>query len=321
MRRAPDASTRNRSRSAVSILVRAVTERRALGIDFGGTKVAVAVAGPDGRILDRAVLEVRPERGADQVVDRTVAEARRLLAATGTDRPAAVGVSGPGYVHEDRVELAPNVPGWDRLALPGRLHEAFGAPAVFWNDAKAAALGELRWGALRGVREGIYVNLGTGLSTAFIMAGEVMQGAHGTSGEIGYSLRWPGEGPGVAEGRSPLEEWAAGAGLRLRAAAELGREMSAAELARSADADPRARALLSDATAHLIFHLTNLAIATDPARVVVGGGLLRALPDLVPGLEAAFGAYLPHPAELRPAAFTDDAPLRGAVALALDHAG
>lgn len=291
-----------------------------LAIDFGGTKVAVAVAALDGRVLDQSVLEVRASRGAVQAVDRAVAEGRRLLVATQTTRTAAVGVSSPGYIREDRVWLAPNVPGWESLVLPARLRDAFGALVVTSNDVKAAALGELRWGSLQGVREGIYINLGTGLGTALIAGGSILQGAHGAAGEIGYNLRRLDEGPGAADGRSPLEEWAAGAGLRLRSAADLGQEMSAEELARRAGVCPRARALLEDAAAHLAFHLTNLAIAMDPERVVIGGGLLRALPGFLERLESAFRRYVPFPPDLRPATFIDDAPLRGAIALAIDAA-
>lgn len=296
-----------------------MTDQRVLALDFGGSKVAVAVADVKGRILGRSVLETRASRGAAQAVDRAVAEGRRLMTSSQTTQPAAVGVSSMGISRDDGVLLAPNVPGWESLQLRGYLRDALAAPVVIWNDVKAAALGEIRWGSLQGVNEALYVNLGTGVAVALIINGAVFPGAHGAAGEIGYSLRGLREGPGAAAGRAPLEEWAGGAGLRRRAASELGEALNADELARRADQDPRARGLLEDAAAHITLQLTNLAIALDPARVVVGGGLLRALPDLKERIGRAFQCYAPFPPELRMATFIDDAPLRGAVALAIDQ--
>ncbi|MBO0702425.1 MAG: ROK family protein [Candidatus Dormibacteraeota bacterium] len=296
-----------------------MTGRPVLALDFGGSKIAVAVAGADGRILGRSVLETKASQGAMQAVDRAVAEGRRLMLASDATRPAAVGVSSMGITRDDAVVLAPNVPGWEGLQLPGYLGDAFGAPVVIWNDVKAAALGEIRWGSLQGASDALYVNLGTGLAIALVIGGSVFLGAHGAAGEIGYSLRGLDEGPGVAAGRAPLEEWAAGAGLRRRAASELGQELNADELSRRADRDPRARGLLEDAAAHTTFHLTNLTIALDPSRIVVGGGLLRAMPDLMERFRRALDCYVPFPPELRMATFIDDAPLRGAVALAIDR--
>jgi glucokinase len=82
-----------------------------------------------------------------------------------------------------------------------------------------------------------------------------------------------------------------------------------------ADDDPRAAALLADFVAELAFHLVNLTIAIDPARIVVGGGLVRSWPRLGPGLRAALEAAVPFPPELVLADFPHDAPLLGALAL------
>lgn len=290
---------------------------RVLAFDFGGTKIAVAVGAADGRILSRSLLEARAEAGAGQAVERAVAEGRRLLGDGWS--PDAVGVSSMGITREDRVELAPNVPGWDRLALPSRLRDAFGAPVAILNDVKAAGLAELRWGALQGVHQGIYVNLGTGIAVALVCGGEVVTGANEAAGEIGYCLRRPDEGPGAAAGHAPLEEWVAGAGLHRRAELELGRELSAAELAARARADARALRLLEDAAEQIVFQLTNLVIAFDPERVVIGGGLVRALGGLLERLDGSLRSYVPFPPQVRLAVHVDDAGLLGAIALAIDQ--
>jgi glucokinase len=84
---------------------------------------------------------------------------------------------------------------------------------------------------------------------------------------------------------------------------------------RRADDDPRAAALLGDFITELSFHLVNLVIAIDPARIVVGGGLVRSWDRLHRELRAALDAAVPYAPELRLADFPFDAPLMGALAM------
>ena len=211
-----------------------------LGIDFGGTKVALATADGGPPLRGTLRLPTLAPAGAAQVVERSLAAARTL-----TRRPAAVGVSTFGVVSQDRIRLAPNVPGWDGLELPRLLREEFDTtPVVVHNDVNAAATAELRWGALRGVDLGIYLNLGTGLGGALIAGGRVLTGAHGAAGEIGYLL---GADPTrcFVTGHAPLEEMASGGALAARGADLLRRDVTASELFDLAD-DPNIAALLDN---------------------------------------------------------------------------
>ena len=89
-----------------------------VGLDFGGTKTAVAVCDPTGRRLAHGVTDSMGEQGARATFSQAVQAARALLGQAAPDaNVAAVGVSTFGIPLEDRVELAPAVPGWDRLAL------------------------------------------------------------------------------------------------------------------------------------------------------------------------------------------------------------
>src|SRR5216683_1015728 len=148
-----------------------------LGIDFGGTKIAAAVADPRGRRLDSVTLDSAGELGARAAFGRGVTAARDLLAAAGDPYLAAVGVSTFGIPFDDRVELAPAIEGWDRLALGRELRAAFrGAEIAMATDAKAAARAEAAWGALAGCDPAVYLNLGTGLSAAIVIGGRVVLG-------------------------------------------------------------------------------------------------------------------------------------------------
>jgi glucokinase len=97
--------------------------------------------------------------------------------------------------------------------------------------------------------------------------------------------------------------------------------MTAAEVFAAGASDPRLDALLSEFVAELAYHVVNLAISINPARIAVGGGLVGSWDRLRPGLERALKAGTPFPPELVPARFPAEAPLIGAVALAADAAG
>jgi glucokinase len=291
-----------------------------LGIDFGGTKIALATATLTGELMDSDRLQTDAGNGAIQAVDRALARAEELVhaaAGNGGGRCVAVSAVSPGIVFDDHVALAPNVPGWQELKLPALLRERF-APArsAVGTDVKAAAVAELRWGSLRGADPAILLILGTGIAAAIVVGGEVLQGANGAAGEIGYSLRGGSDHSGAADGRAPLEEFAGGRAIGERASRLFGTPVTAADVFEYPD--PRARHLLDDALDALAVQVANTAILIDPARIAVGGGLMSQPELILAALERRLRGSAPFAPELVPAQFVHDGPLRGAIALALD---
>jgi glucokinase len=328
-----------------------------LGLDFGGTKIAAAVCRLDGARLGSATVGSGGELGARASFDRGVATARDLLASTAPGVPlAAVGVSTFGIPFDDRVELAPAISGWGDLPLGRELRAAFpGSVVRMATDAKAAAAAEVRWGALADCDPAIYLNLGTGLSAALVSGGQVIGGANGAAGEIGYNLRALADVGRTLDDRVPLEDMISGQALARRAAAldripdgpartpdgpartpggpartpadpartpdsTDGRPLAAADVLTASAAEPDLDQLASEFVAELAFHVVNLAILVNPVRIAVGGGLVQSWDRLRPGLEQALSAGTPFPPELVTARFPADAPLIGAVALAADAA-
>ncbi|ATY11296.1 ROK family protein [Amycolatopsis sp. AA4] len=286
-----------------------------LGIDFGGTKVALGLSDRTGTLLATRRLDTDAEAGAEQVVTRALAAAAELAAGS---PPAAIGVVSPGIVLPDRILLAPNVPGWEELRLAELVSAAFPAvPVAVGTDAKAAALAEWTWGTLKGADPAVFLSLGTGIAAAVLVGGRLLTGANGAAGEIGYNLRTPQDADGFASGAAPLEEAVGGRWLGTRATALLGRPVTAGELFALARENPEAKELVASALDELSMHVANLAIAFDPARIAVGGGLVRSADVLLPALRERLAAAVPFPPELVPARFDQDAALLGAVALAL----
>ena len=293
-----------------------------LGLDFGGTKIAVAACDLSGGRLGLTTVESNADAGAQQALARGVEAARDLLAALDGDwYLAAVGAATFGIPFDDRVELAPAIPGWEELAFGRELREAFaGVPVELATDVKAAARAELRWGALAGCDPSLYLNLGTGLAAAIVAGGAVITGAHRAAGEIGYNLREIGDvGVALAE-RITLEEVISGKALAAAAGVRAGRPMTNAELFEAARTEPAAATLVDQFVRELAMHVVNLAVAIDPVRIAVGGGMVRSWAQLMPGLRRALDAAVPFPPELVTAEFPFDAPLIGALALGVEAA-
>jgi glucokinase len=319
-----------------------------LGLDFGGTKIAVAVCDVQGNRLASATVSTAPRDtrdtrdspGADGSADaeaspdgqdlaqivfqRAIRSARGLLDTAAPDSQlVAVGASTFGIPHEDQVELAPAIDGWESLALGRELRAAFpGATIRMATDAKAAAAAEVRWGALHDCDPAIYLNLGTGLSAAIVAGGQVIVGANGAAGEFGYNLRSVADVGLELSQRTMLEEMVSGLALARRASGQPGRPpgLTAADVFSAASGDLAFDRLVDDFAAELALHLVNLTILINPVRIAVGGGLVRSWDRIAPRLESALRAGPPFPPELVVGRFPYDAPLLGAVALAIDAA-
>jgi glucokinase len=292
-----------------------------LGLDYGGTKIAAAVCDLAGNRLASQTAGSGGALGAEASFSRGIGIARELLdAAAPGGELIAVGVATFGIPFEDRVELAPAIAGWGRLAMGQELRQAFpGAQIRMATDAKAAAQAEVRWGALAGFDPAVYLNLGTGLAAAVVVGGQVVNGVNGAAGEIGYNLRSAADvGRGIDQ-RQMLEQMVSGQALADRAASA-GRQLTAADVFAAAATDREFDALIDDFVGELAYHLVNLAILVNPARIAVGGGIARSWERIRSPLQQALESGTPFPPELVVAHFPDEAPLLGAVAMAVDAA-
>jgi glucokinase len=292
-----------------------------LGIDLGGTKMALATAHTDGTIIHRQALATLADQGSEQAIVRVLASAQQLIEQTQAEvgkKLSSVGVSTMGITLEDHVLLAPNVPGWNHLELPRLMRQAFSTNEIrIANDVKAAAVAELRWGALVGTEVGLYLNLGTGLAAALIVGGRVIEGAHGAAGEIAYNLRHLHDEIGFHQQHAPLEEFLGGGAIGERARLQFEGISTAKEIFQRARDDAQACTFVEATLAELAFHVTNLTIALDPERVVIGGGLMASQEVILPRLATHMKRFVPFPPQVQAARFVQDAGLMGAIALAL----
>jgi glucokinase len=265
-----------------------LTDDLTIGVDLGGTKIAVGVVDPKGHVVSR--LRVPTPADPDLILD-AIADAVHELR-YGCCDVRAIGVGAAGYVDEHRstVHFAPNL-SWRDKPIRAQLEQATRLPVVVENDANAAAWGEYVYGAGAGYDHLVMVTLGTGLGGGVISNGQLFRGRFGMAGEIGHYRAVPGGLPCRCGQDGCIEQYASGDAHSRRA-----REQAAAAPDRAAallalgDGTPAgiagshvtAAARAGDPFALDVFEqtgcwvgqvLADLTAILDPAVFVIGGGL------------------------------------------------
>lgn len=212
-----------------------------LGIDIGGTKVALALAEASGTTLLAHARHPSPRTGqARSDVDEILSQADALLAGAGVARAdvTAVGLSVPGPLDlsKGQVVCPPNLTGWNAVPIRDWLGEAFGCPVGLENDANAAALAEWRMGVGRDTRDFVYLTMSTGVGGGIILDGRLHRGRLGTAGELGHVPIVPGGEPCACGLRGCLEAYVGGAAWTRRLRATAPATSRVVEIAGSADA-------------------------------------------------------------------------------------
>ena len=250
----------------------------AIGVDVGGTKILAGVVDRDGRVLRQ---HERPTATASQ--QDLVAELTAAVDELRDDGVGAIGFGIPATIDQraGRVIRSVNIP-LDDVPLQNVMRERYGIPVGLDNDANAAAIGEWRAGAGRGVETMIMVTLGTGVGGGLILDGRPFRGTSGAGAELGHVVV-EFDGPVcTCGGRGHIEAFAAGFAADRLARGAFGGSASAHELVRLAAAgDGTARELLAGLGARLGAALGSFVNVFNPELIVIGGGFGVAAWDYV----------------------------------------
>src|SRR5580700_7190897 len=201
-------------------------ERTVVGLDIGGSKIAVVEGTRDARILQRREIAPQAERPCGERFPALVSLVKQVIeeaARNGREvRALSVSVGGPLRIREGVLLDPPHLPGWHGVRLKERLEESFPAlPAYVEHDGNAGALAEFRFGVGRkrpGLQHLIFLTFGTGLGAGFIVNGQILHGASDSAGEIGH-WRLSRSGPEGFGKSGSWEGFSSGAGLVKLAAA------------------------------------------------------------------------------------------------------
>jgi glucokinase len=281
-----------------------------IGVDLGGTKVAVAIL--RGRDLGESAIEPTQRSGTEALMDQLV----RMIQDARSPDLAGVGIGVPSVVEFEtgRVVSSVNVPLAD-VPLRAALGDRLGVPVFVDNDATVAALAEAHDDELRMVaRDLVMITVGTGVGGGLVLGGRIYRGATGGAGELGHTitaldLQDPVPTPTRFPQPGSLESLAAGHALDRLAArcadrhpdSELARLRAAGKPVLGADA-VRAAQAGDEAAAEAVrlwgervgIGVANAINTFDPEEVVIGGGAARAGELLLePARRIAAGYVLP----------------------------
>jgi glucokinase len=283
-----------------------------LGVDVGGTKVAVGLVDRNGKILTQG-RKPMVANGTAEAGLQAVASAIDSLASSSPDGIHSIGICAPGPLDPKTgvVLNPPNLPCWRDFPLAEKLVSMYHVPVRVDNDANAAALAETKWGAARGYRYVFYATIGTGIGSGIVLDGRIYHGNTGSAGEGGHvSIDYSGPLCGCGK-RGCIEILAAGPAIGARARAKLaaGSRSVILELAKGnlADVtsemvgkaygagDPLAREVLQETVELLTAWLGNIVDLLDPDVLVMGGGVAAMLQPFLDEMKTRLPAWCVNP--------------------------
>lgn len=287
-------------------------------VDLGGTKLHVALGDLLGAVLAET-LEPTDPAGGLSVLERIAAIVGDLLARAGA-APARLRLTvlgTPGVLGPDgRVQVAPNIPGLDRIDVPGALAERLGVPLVIENDVNLAATGEALGGHGPGIGHFAFIALGTGIGMGIVADGRLLRGARGAAGEICYLAQGgdPYDPRGFTQGT--FETAVGSAAIADRFAGYGGRSgASVAEIfAALAGGDPAAAATVEETARLLAPAIASVGALLDPELVVLGGSI-GARPELLAAVRRFLPRCTPAPPRVETSLLGNRASLTGALGL------
>ena len=276
--------------------------RYCMGVDVGGTSVKLGLFETEGKLLDKWEIPTRKENHGEQILPDVAASILGKLEEKKIQREAVAGVGMgiPAPVDsEGVVQQTANV-GWGYKEVTRELSELLdGMRVEAGNDANVAAMGEMWLGAGRGEKNLVMVTLGTGVGGGVIVDGHMIVGHHGAGGEIGHICVNREEEDSCGCGlHGCLEQYASATGIAKLARKALSGEHEETVLHGEPSAkdvfdavkagDALATRIADEFGRYLGGALASIAVVADPAVFVIGGGVSKAGPVLIPFVEKAF---------------------------------
>jgi len=192
------------------------TTQYAIGIDIGGTNTVFGIVDHRGDIAYRGAISSRKHEKVELFIDELFEALQPAIEQVGgISHIKGIGIGAPnGNYYTGTIEYAPNLIWKGVIPLAEMISKKFSLPAALTNDANAAAVGEMMYGAARGMKDFIMITLGTGVGSGIVANGQLILGHDGFAGELGHTIIVPGgrlhEGTGM---RGSVEVYASATGL------------------------------------------------------------------------------------------------------------
>jgi len=271
----------------------AAMEPLAIGIDIGGTGTKFGIVDRVGNVLFSSEMSTRKHAEVETFIDELYNHLSDLIAkAGGVGRMKGIGVGAPnGNYYTGTIEYAPNLPWKGIIPLAKMIEDKFKLPVTLTNDANAAAIGEMMYGAAKGMNDFIMITLGTGVGSGIVANGKLVYGHDGFAGELGHTIIIPDgrmhEGTGK---KGSLESYASATGVRLTTLELLEKsdqpswlrnvpvdEIDSKKVYDAAmEGDELAKSIFAYTGKILGLALANFVMFSSPEAIVLFGGLTKA---------------------------------------------
>lgn len=271
----------------------AAIEPLAIGIDIGGTGTKFGIVDRVGNVLFSSEMSTRKHAEVETFIDELYNHLSDLIAkAGGVGRMKGIGVGAPnGNYYTGTIEYAPNLPWKGIIPLAKMIEDKFKLPVTLTNDANAAAIGEMMYGAAKGMNDFIMITLGTGVGSGIVANGKLVYGHDGFAGELGHTIIIPDgrmhDGTGK---KGSLESYASATGVRLTTLELLEKsdqpswlrnvpvdEIDSKKVYDAAmEGDELAKSIFEYTGKILGLALANFVMFSSPEAIVLFGGLTKA---------------------------------------------
>jgi len=264
-----------------------------IGMDMGGTNTVFGIVDTRGNVVSKSAVKTSTHMDVNLYIDDIyVALSKLIEAAGGIDKIKGIGVGAPnGNYYTGNIEFAPNLNWKGVIPFANMMADKFGIPTALTNDANAAAVGEMTYGAARGMKNFIMITLGTGVGSGIVIDGKVVYGHDGFAGELGHVIVMRNNGRTCGCGRSGcLEAYASATGVA-RSAREILESSTKASILRNipvtdiTSKDVFDAAMEGDEIAIEIFNFTGKILGeafadfvtfSAPEAIILFGGLSKA---------------------------------------------
>jgi glucokinase len=268
-------------------------EPLAVGIDIGGTGTKFGIVDRIGNVLFSGEISTKKHKHIETFIDELHENLSGLIQNSGgPGRIRGIGVGAPnGNYYTGTVEYAPNLPWKGIIPLAQLIQDKFQLPSILTNDANAAAIGEMMYGAAKDMKDFIMITLGTGVGSGIVANGHLVLGHDGFAGELGHTIIIPEGRFHSGTGKyGSLESYASATGLTLTAKEMLSKTTGESLLRQIPVDEIDSRkvydaAMQGDTIAKEIFEYTgkilgmalaNFVMFSSPEAIILFGGLTKA---------------------------------------------
>ena len=271
-----------------------VSQQLAIGIDIGGTNSVFGIVDHRGEIKYRGAISTRKHEKIEDYLDELFAAVIPAVDHVGGKAYIkGIGIGAPnGNYYSGTIEYAPNLIWRGIIPFADLMKQKFDLPCALTNDANAAAVGEMMYGAAKGMRDFIMITLGTGVGSGIVINGQVVYGHDGFAGELGHTIIIPNGRyhPGT-QARGSLETYASATGVKNTALEMLNNNPDEVTLLRNYPLDEIDSRVVYDCAkqedkmAKEIYRYTgeilgkalaNFVMFSSPSAIILFGGLCKA---------------------------------------------